>query len=471
MSNVHIKKLTKLGLFNNKQEIKRSIGRYLDRYPLIEDYVVQNTQFLPTGTIFKARVHCLKNNFTTAPVCGGCGADVAFHSMGYNKYCSCACRKLCNSITQDKRIKTNIKIYGTQSAAQSQQVKDNVVKANMVKHGVGCTKQKHLVNNGTLDKLQSYEYMYNEHYNLKKSPMVISYELQVSPITVRSYLKSHNIAIKFYNTSNEQIQVDNYIKSIYSGEILYNNRKILYKRELDVYLPDLKIAFEYNGLYWHSESSGMDNNYHLDKLNLCNETGIALYQIWSCEWEQKQDIVKSYINSILKQTININANDCDIHQLTIDETEDFFSNNHISGYQPANTAYGLFLNNELVYGLSITGNTIIQHSNILNTNVINGLSMLLHIIKQHTLNTIIAYTDSRWDHGELYEQTGFAFVENITPSYYYFNLNKNKYLISKNEIDTLASTWDTNITEWENMKNNGYNRVWDCGSTIWELKI
>jgi hypothetical protein len=25
--------------------------------------------------------------------------------------------------------------------------------------------------------------------------------------------------------------------------------------------------------------------------------------------------------------------------------------------------------------------------------------------------------------------------------------------------------YDPNLSEWENMKNNGYDRIWDCGNS------
>ena len=39
------------------------------------------------------------------------------------------------------------------------------------------------------------------------------------------------------------------------------NKKIINPYELDIYLPDSKLAFEFNGLYWHSESQ-KGKNYH-----------------------------------------------------------------------------------------------------------------------------------------------------------------------------------------------------------------
>ena len=55
-----------------------------------------------------------------------------------------------------------------------------------------------------------------------------------------------------------------------------NNRSILNGKEIDIYVASLKLGIEYNGVRWHSEQFGKDKNYHIDKLNKCNEQGINL---------------------------------------------------------------------------------------------------------------------------------------------------------------------------------------------------
>ena len=54
--------------------------------------------------------------------------------------------------------------------------------------------------------------------------------------------------------SGYEIQLFNFISSNIRTEILKNNRTILNNQyELDIYIPELKLAFEFNGLYWHNE--------------------------------------------------------------------------------------------------------------------------------------------------------------------------------------------------------------------------
>lgn len=76
--------------------------------------------------------------------------------------------------------------------------------------------------------------------------------------------------------------------------VLYDDRKAISPYELDVYLPELKLAFEYDGFYWHK------NKKEKDKLKdcLCIQNNINLIRIK----EQKHDF-KNYIFYIKEDLI------------------------------------------------------------------------------------------------------------------------------------------------------------------------
>ena len=93
-----------------------------------------------------------------------------------------------------------------------------------------------------------------------------------------------------------------------------NNRNITGK-ELDIFIPDLSLAIECNGIYWHSELNGKDKHYHLNKTISCQEKGIHLIHIWEDQWHNKKDIVLSRINSLLGINERIPARKCDIIEI------------------------------------------------------------------------------------------------------------------------------------------------------------
>ena len=85
-----------------------------------------------------------------------------------------------------------------------------------------------------------------------------------------------------------------FIRSNYAGEIIENSTHIIHPCELDIFLPELKIAFEYNGLYWHSDIY-KENDYHLNKRKKCEKLGIELFHIWEDDWIFKENQIKLLI--------------------------------------------------------------------------------------------------------------------------------------------------------------------------------
>lgn len=100
-----------------------------------------------------------------------------------------------------------------------------------------------------------------------------------------------------------------YIKSIYSGKILLNNYNIISPKELDIYIPDLNIAIEFNGLYWHSDKFIVANHnmtsydYHYHKWNLCRDKGIQLLFVWEDDWEDDKKVIKKSLLDVLDNKI------------------------------------------------------------------------------------------------------------------------------------------------------------------------
>lgn len=105
--------------------------------------------------------------------------------------------------------------------------------------------------------------------------------------------------------SFEEDIIAEYIKSIYFREIIQDTFKELKTREIDIYLPDIKVGFEFNGIYWHSDEifqkRGYKNaeEYHQEKYNLAKEKGIDLYFIKEEDWLDNKEEVKERIKHII----------------------------------------------------------------------------------------------------------------------------------------------------------------------------
>ena len=139
-----------------------------------------------------------------------------------------------------------------------------------------------------------------------------------------------------------------FIKSNTQSAVETSNRTILNGKELDIYLPELNLAFEFNGLYWHSELH-KDRRYHLEKTKLCADKGINLIHIWEDDWDNKVEICKSIILNKIGKSERIYARKCDIRIVDNKLVREFLDINHIQGFVGSKIKIGLYYNYELVY--------------------------------------------------------------------------------------------------------------------------
>lgn len=100
--------------------------------------------------------------------------------------------------------------------------------------------------------------------------------------------------------SKGEKELCDFIKSIYPGEILENTRKFIGRKELDIYLPELKLAFEYNGEYWHQFHEEKEPGYHKNKRKACKENGIKLIEVWENDWKKNNQQIKDLISKHLQ---------------------------------------------------------------------------------------------------------------------------------------------------------------------------
>ena len=163
------------------------------------------------------------------------------------------------------------------------------------------------------------------------------------------------------------------------------------------------------------------------------------------------------------------------------QEEKFMDSNHLQGYVRSKICYGLYFNDELVSLMSFgraryskNQYELLRFCNKLNTAVIGGASKLFkHFIKEHNPDDIISYSHKDKFTGNVYKQLGFEYSHSSDPSYYYTNdyINfESRLKYQKHKLPLILQQFDPALTEWQNMQNNGYDRIWDCGNDVWVWK-
>ncbi len=334
--------------------------------------------------------------------------------------------------------------------------------------------------NQVLEDKEKLAKLYKKH-----SMQEIAESLGSTKATVSRWMNIHQIEIKAPNSyerkikriSNEEYELYEYIKSIYSGEIVQSNRSVLNGKELDIYLPEKKLAIEYNGLYSHyyrpwEEKEGLkkDVKYHLFKTLECEKQGIQLLQFYSDEWNYKENILKNIIKSKLGLNDRVYARKCGIVEVDTYSKNSFLNEYHIQGEDKSSVKLGLVYNEELVCVMTFAKSRFNKNYKWELTrfcvkggiSIVGAFSKLLKAFIELYGKSIISYADRRYSNGNVYRTNGFELIGVNKPSYYYVDKNflrrYHRMRFQKKYIDAY------NCTEYEKARELGYEKIFDCGT-------
>lgn len=300
-------------------------------------------------------------------------------------------------------------------------------------------------------------------------------------------IKTEQIKNKEYyyeKTSKQENEIYLFLKE-YFGSIKQNDRKLLSGKELDVIIPEIKTAIEFNGMYYHSDKF-KPKLYHLNKTRECELNDYRLIHIWEYDWKYNKEIIKSNLLNIVGKTQNkIHARKCIIKEISREETSKFLKENHIQGYALDKIRIGLFYDKELISimtfsklrknigGKSVDGSwELLRFCNKINTSVIGGASKLL---KYFNINykplRIISYANRDWSKGNLYEKLGFNFIGYTSPGYFYSKstIKYNRFQFRKDIL--IKQGFNPNKTEKEIMEERGYHKAWNTGNLKFEMNF
>lgn len=395
----------------------------------------------------------------------------------------------------EKIRETCLNKYGVDWYTKTNECKNKTLKTNIEKYGEinpNCNKDIKNKSNKTrkinrLKELEKYNII-NIDYDkgiytfMCDSGCDHSFDIDYNTMkNRRNYdIKLCTICNNYLTQSGDENNIYDFIKENYHGEITQGNRKIISPQELDIYLPELRLAFEFNGLFWHNEIT-KEKNYHLDKTELCEMQGIQLIHIWEDDWIYKQEIIKSMILNKLNKTPNkIYARKCQLKEIDDNKlVKNFLELNHIQGFVGSKIKIGLFYNNELV-SLMTFGNRriamgkkttnqdeyeLLRFCNKLNTNVVGGASKLFkYFIDNYKPQEITTYADRSFSQGKLYKTLGFKSQGKTQPNYYYIidGIRYHRFSFRKDKL--IKEGFDSNKTEHEIMLERKIFRIYDSGN-------
>ena len=278
--------------------------------------------------------------------------------------------------------------------------------------------------------------------------------------------------VLFDGTSKTETELFNWVPSINK---VHNDRNVIYPYEIDILIPNARLGIEYDGSYWHSK---YDKNYHLNKTLKCLEHNIQLFHIFDFD---NLDIWKSMISNKLKLNKKIYARKCVIKELKYNEVKDFLDENHLQGSCVSNINICLFYNNILIEVMTFSkprfnkeyDYELIRLCTLKYHYVIGGASKLFKYFKlKYNPSSIISYANRRFSNGSIYNLLRFKLKGTTNPNYYYIKGNEvlSRYKCQKHKLKDLLENYNDTLSEYQNMINNDYVRIYDCGNLVFEYK-
>lgn len=504
----------------------------------IKDFILNETVFLNEvqDMDWKTRIYCIINNIKEFPKCKMCGSPIKRRiksGIGFATYCSPKCECLdpyiisktnetnmkkygckwsfqsennrsktkltmnnrygCDYAQQNKNIKKNSlqkmkELYGHEMALQCPEIKNRMAKLSMEKLYNKLLKMKDISPLFSLDELidngRSYIYTWkcNKCGSEFESFIDKSWFKQGQN---KTYARCPSCFPRICGTSSGEDDIANFISEIYDGEIRRHRRILRFdskshsKFEIDIYLPDVKLGFEFNGLFFHSELNGTPKNYHLRKTEIASENGIKLIHIFENEWIEKKELIKGRIKNLLGlYDKNIFARKCIVEEVDSSESYEFQESNHIQGGVHSSVNIGLKTKDgELIALMTFSKSRfskkyeweLVRFCNKIGYHIPGAAGKLLkYFERKYSPKSIVSYADRKWSNGNLYNKLGFTFIRNSPPDYWYFKGRKvySRIRFQKHKLKNILKNYNKNLSEWENMRNNKFNRFFDCGNMV-----
>ena len=242
------------------------------------------------------------------------------------------------------------------------------------------------------------------------------------------------------------------------------------RKEMDIFIRHLGIAFEFNGLFWHSENY-LPKNYHRDKYLECTRAGIRLYQIWEDDWDLRPDIVKAHITRVLGTYSGdrVYARQTRAVKIDVITAREFLNQNHLQGFTAASEYWGLIHGEDVVAVATFkrNGATYTLSRYATSISVVGGHSKLIKAFENtHPGGRLITFADITFGVGDLYTTTGWSKDKVIPPDYYYIvdgrRVHKFNYRLTRFKEDPDLE-YVAGKSEREMAALNNLPRIWDAG--------
>lgn len=360
---------------------------------------------------------------------------------------------------------TMLKTYGVKNSLQLERCRENRIVSEMLKKMNFLLQDKH--DTPMFDENELLQHYHDKNYKYKfkckKCGKIFFTEL-------KWVFGRHYHCKKCYpkQKSKHEHQILDYITSIAEdkSKVVHNDRTSISPYELDIVVQrdGLKLAVEFDGLFWHSidcktyeKDKHICKNFHLKKLKMCEEAGIILMHVFEDEWIFQQRHIESEIAKKLKLAKKIDSQHCCIKE---DENRLVLLENR-SNIEVASLKFSKMKSSKDQWQVCYQTTDFID--------VEDGLEALLQKFEEkYKPKSIAAFIDRRLDDGKDFMNAGFMLERKIKPCCQWFNsrqLIRHSESHFKKKIARILLHEKFKKTKQQIYALNklGWMRIYDCG--------
>lgn len=193
---------------------------------------------------------------------------------------------------KEKARQTNLERYGVANPMQSEEVKQRAKQTNIERYGAVSYKRMHYTPELINELSKGLP-------NITGSTDPLFSCVQ-SIATVYKMIRDHRPDLVALKGSNEQRDLLQFVKDNTNHVVLENQRVLTGRSEIDIYIPSLKLGFEFNGTFWHS-TKFKTKDYHHKKSILAKNLGITLIHLYEFDGlERNKEIILEHLNGTYK---------------------------------------------------------------------------------------------------------------------------------------------------------------------------
>ena len=240
-----------------------------------------------------------------------------------------------------------------------------------------------------------------------------------------------------------------------------NDRAMLGGKELDVVVPDADVAFEFNGVFWHSSevTSDVENLDHVAKTELSRVAGIRIVHVWEDTWQRRRGGVLAQAREALGMSMRRGI--VELSPVRLDDlaqARQFVIEHSMYDALSCDAAFGMSAAGDRTVAVMLVDSssgvpTIVAHAGLIELG--DSLWTLLAFAAGELgvcVRDLRAACDDGFDDGGVFKSVGMACVGSVPPE---------RMLVGQ------ATSWERKV--WDDALSvvAGMRKVYTSGKTIW----